>query len=58
MDPLLPKQTFENERKENPGLKTCMSKKYNKIELADMFIQRGSIIQKMSHVQMLLLIYF
>lgn len=58
MDPLLPKQTFENERKEKSGLKTRMSKKYNKIELADMFIQRGSIFQKMSHVQMLLLIYF
>lgn len=58
MDPLLPKQTLENERKEKSGLKTRMSKKYNKIELADMFIQRGSIFQKMSHVQMLLLIYF
>ena len=45
MDPLLLKQGLENERKENPGLKICMSEKHNKIELAEMLIQRTSILQ-------------
>lgn len=58
MDSLLLKQRFEDEREENPGLKICMSKKHNKIELAEMLIQRASIFHKMSIIHMSLLIYF